>query len=278
MPSAALVLSGGGLLGVGWELGVLRGLQDGGVAMGRFELVIGTSAGAVSGAFAASGAPLEAVSPVAERDRQFAAMVEQMNPDVMGPVFAALMSGGEPDQGRRAQLGAIARQTQISEDLAIEVMRQYLPDVPWPRPLVIAAVDVDDGALVSWGVDAGVSLVHAAAASSAIPGIFPPITIAGRRYMDGAIRSPTSADLAAGSDVLVIVAAPSRSEQTDRQIAAETAEVRAAGGTIVEIRPDVESGLAFGPNAMDSSRQPLVYTAGRRQGRAAANDVTPLIG
>jgi NTE family protein len=278
MTRSALVLSGGGLLGVGWELGVLRGLQDGGVAMGRFDLVIGTSAGAVSGAIAASGAPLEGVSPVADRDRQFAAMVQQMNPDVMGPVFAALMSGGEADQARRAQLGAIARQTQIPEDLAIAIMRQYLPDIPWPRPLVIAAVDVDDGAFVSWGFDAGVSLVRAATASSAIPGIFPPITIAGRRYMDGAIRSPTSADLAVGSDVLVIVAAPSRSEQSDRQIAAETAEVRAAGGTIVEIRPDVESGVAFGPNAMDNSRHPLVFAAGLQQGTAAASDVAARIG
>jgi NTE family protein len=278
MPRAALVLSGGGLLGVGWELGVLRGLQDGGVAMGRFDQVIGTSAGAVSGAIAASGAPLEAVSPVAERDRQFAAMAQQMNPDVMGPVFAALMAGGEPDQARRAQLGAIARQTQIPEDFAIAIMCQFLPDIPWPRPLVITAVDIDDGEFVAWGVDAGVSLVRAAAASSAIPGIFPPITIAGRRYMDGAIRSPTSADLAAGSDVVVVVAAPSRSEQSDRQIAAETADVRAAGGTIVEIRPDAESGAAFGPNAMDDSRQPLVFAAGLRQGRAAASNLAARIG
>jgi predicted acylesterase/phospholipase RssA len=37
----ALVLSGGALLGVGWELGVLRGLQDGGVDMGGFAKVIG---------------------------------------------------------------------------------------------------------------------------------------------------------------------------------------------------------------------------------------------
>ena len=76
---------------------------------------------------------------------------------------------------------------------------------------------------------------------------------------------------------MVIVAAPSRSEQSNPQIAAETTEVGAAGGTIVEIRPDVESGVAFGPNAMDSSRQPLVFAAGRRQGRVAARDVTPLL-
>jgi len=278
MTRAALVLSGGGLLGVGWELGVLRGLQDGGIEMARFDLVIGTSAGASSGAIAASGAQLEAISPVAESDREIAAMFQQMNPEVMGPVFSALMSGGEADQSRRARIGAIARLTQTPEDLYIEVIRGYLPDIPWPRPLVITAVDIDDGAFVSWPVDAGVSLIRAVAASSALPGIFPPVTIKGRRYMDGATRSPTSADLAAGNDVVVIVAAPSRSEQSDRQIAAETAEVRAAGGKIVEIRPDLESGAAFGPDAMDSSRQGLVFEAGRRQGGGAAGDVVTHLG
>jgi NTE family protein len=267
------VLSGGGLLGLGWELGVLRGLQDGGVDMGRFEPVVGTSAAAISGAVAASGKPLEPVAPSPERDRRSADVIRQMNPDALGPVFAVLLAGGDPDPARRAQIGAIARQTQIPEDLFIDLIRQYLPDMPWPRPLVITGVDVDDGAFVSWGVNAGVPLIRALAASSSVPGIFPPITIAGRRYMDGAVRSPTSADLATGSDVVVIVAAPSRSEQSDQQIAVETADVRAAGGQIVEIRPDSESGAAFGADAMDSSRQPVVFEAGLRQGRAAASDV-----
>src|SRR6266536_520614 len=246
MTRTALVLSGGALLGVGWELGVLRGLQDGGVDIGGFAKVIGTSAGAMVGAIAASGAPLEAVAPNAERDQQFAAILQQMNPETIGPLFGALMAGGEPDQARRAQLGALALQTQVLEDLYIEVARQYLPAMSWPKPLIITAVDVGDGAFVSWDAAAGV----------------PPVTIAGHRYMDGAMRSPTSADLATGSDVVIIVAAPSRSEQSDRQIAAETADIRAAGGEIVEIRPDAESGAAFGPDAMDNSRQPLVFGAG----------------
>ncbi len=277
MTRAALVLSGGGLLGVGWELGVLRGLHDGGVDMGRFEPVVGTSAGAISGAIVASGAALEAVAPNPERDRGMGSIFQQMNPEALGPVFAVLMAGGDPDPARRAQIGAIARQTQIPEDLFIELIRQYLPDVDWPRPLVITAVDVDDGAFVSWGVNAGVPLLRAVAASSSLPGTFPPVTIAGRRYMDGAVRSPTSADLATGSEVALIVAAPSRSEQSDQQIAAETVDVRAAGGEMVEIRPDAESGAAFGADAMDSSRQPVVFEAGLRQGRAAAGDLAARI-
>jgi NTE family protein len=58
MMRTALVLSGGALLGVGWELGVLRGMQDGGVHIGGFAKVIGTSAGAMVGAIAASGGPV----------------------------------------------------------------------------------------------------------------------------------------------------------------------------------------------------------------------------
>ena len=278
MTRTALVLSGGGLLGVGWELGVLRGLQDGGVDIGGFVTVVGTSAGAIAGAIAASGAPLETVAPDADRDRRISAIIRQMNMETVGPLFAALLAGGEPDQARRAQLGALARQTQVSEDQYIDVARQYLPSMPWPTPLIITAVDVDDGAFVAWGADAGVSLVRAVAASTAVPGMFPPITIGERRYVDGAMRSPTSADLASGADFVIIIAAPSRSDQSDRQIALETADIRAAGGEIVEIRPDAESGAAFGPDAMDSARQPLVFAAGRRQGRAVARDVVARMG
>ena len=49
--------------------------------------------------------------------------------------------------------------------------------------------------------------------------------------------------------------------------------VRAVGDKIMEIRPDAESGAAFGPDAMDGGRQSLVFEAGLRQGRATAGDV-----
>jgi NTE family protein len=268
-----LVLSGGGLLAIGWELGVLRGMQDGGVDRGRFDVVIGTSAGAIAGAIAASGLPLEAIAPVAERDQRLAALLGQVDPTLLALVWPVLASGGTSDQARRAEVGAVARQTGIAEDDYVEAIGRYAPQGPWPTPLVIAAVDAGVGTLVAWGVDAGVPMVRAAAASAAVPGLFPPVTIGGRRYMDGAVRSPTSADLATNCDLVVIVAAPSRSADSDRQIATETADVRAAGGEIIEIRPDTESGAAFGPDPFDSQRQVLVFDAGRRQGAAAAGRV-----
>jgi NTE family protein len=45
----ALVLGGGGITGIAWEVGVLRGLRDGGTDIERWDLVVGTSAGSVVG-------------------------------------------------------------------------------------------------------------------------------------------------------------------------------------------------------------------------------------
>jgi len=48
--SRALVLGGGGVAGIAWEIGVLRGLEEAGVDVHGWRLVVGTSAGSVVGA------------------------------------------------------------------------------------------------------------------------------------------------------------------------------------------------------------------------------------
>jgi len=63
----ALVLGGGGITGVGWEIGLLAGLADAGLDLSVADppdLVVGTSAGSVVGAQVASGVDLqEAYAP-----------------------------------------------------------------------------------------------------------------------------------------------------------------------------------------------------------------------
>ncbi len=56
------------------------------------------------------------------------------------------------------------------------------------------------------GRDTGWPLLDAVAASCAVPGVHPPITVGGRRLVDGGLRSPTDADLAAGCDRVLVVA------------------------------------------------------------------------
>ena len=124
MAGKALVLSGGGWLGVAWELGVLRGLEDGGIAIGRFDKVVGTSAGAIVGAIAASGGSLDPGAPGAPRDLQLAAIVPQIDPERMGPVFSVLMSGGDADSARRRQIGAIFHVPERAEALVSDLQRR----------------------------------------------------------------------------------------------------------------------------------------------------------
>src|SRR5260370_38219082 len=59
----ALVLGGGGVAGVAWELGILIGLHDTGVDVRGADVIIGTSAGSVVGAQIASGTDLESLFP-----------------------------------------------------------------------------------------------------------------------------------------------------------------------------------------------------------------------
>ena len=57
----ALVLGGGGITGIAWELGVLAGLADAGVDLTGADLVVGTSAGSVVGAQITCGGDLGAL-------------------------------------------------------------------------------------------------------------------------------------------------------------------------------------------------------------------------
>ena len=55
----ALVLGGGGITGIAWELGILAGLARAGIDLAGADVVVGTSAGSVVGSQLASGIPIE---------------------------------------------------------------------------------------------------------------------------------------------------------------------------------------------------------------------------
>lgn len=54
-----LVLGGGGVAGIAWETGLLKGLRDAGVDLTGADVIIGTSAGSVVGAQLANGCELD---------------------------------------------------------------------------------------------------------------------------------------------------------------------------------------------------------------------------
>jgi predicted acylesterase/phospholipase RssA len=73
--------------------------------------------------------------------------------------------------------------------------------------LYIIAVDLDSGAVVRFGSEAdnGVTISRAVQASAALPGLYPPVEINGRSFVDGALRRTlhASAALNEGVDMLI---------------------------------------------------------------------------
>lgn len=225
----------------------------------------------------ASDTPYEAIlQPDPDRALELAGFNERMDSELTGRIFARNPMAGDPDRGRRAEIGAMASLAAIGwEDRFVESLARFLPDAPWPSGLAITAVDVEDGAFVTWRADSGVPLVRAVAASCASPGAFPPVTIAGRRYMDGAIRFPTSVDVAAGYQVVVVIvpSAPTSTPHFD----AETESVRSAGGRLIDIRPNAGPVVLGGPDAMDPHRLRGAFDTGFQLGNASAPELLSLL-
>ncbi|XVQ88849.1 hypothetical protein ACQP2K_15960 [Microbispora siamensis] len=108
------------------------------------------------------------------------------------------------------------------------------------------------------------------AASTAFPGIYPPITINGRRYMDGSPRSATNAGLAAGARTLVVI--DPQAHLFPRDLLHQ--ELAVAGAhTVVTVEPDPESVRAFGSDLNDRTAWEPAYQAGLRQATDAAEQL-----
>ncbi|MFI2189899.1 patatin-like phospholipase family protein [Streptomyces sioyaensis] len=256
-----LVLGGGGLVGTAWMAGLACGLRRDGVDLGEADLIVGTSAGAMVGVMLTTGRDLEqlAASPVRP------AGPRPESDAGMGAVLAVLREPGLDPAEVRRRFGRIALDTTDpeTEETLLAIRRDLIGTEAWPDVrLLITAVDAATGEPVFWDRDSGIPLVHAVTASSAFPGVAPPIAIQGRRYMDGGVRSGTNADLAAGARRLVVVeplAHMSPREALEGELAAVGAH------TVVTISPDEASLRAFGSGLFDAAAWEPAYRAGLRQ-------------
>ena len=202
----ALVLGGGGVTGIAWELGALLGLRDEGVDLLDIDLTIGTSAGAAVGAQVHSGADLEELY-----QRQLAVehheLSAELDLDLMARIFGEVFTKQRPGPGALARVGAHAlAAVTVPEAERRAVIEWRLPSHEWPRAdLRLTGIDALTGELRVFDASSEVPLVDAVAASCAVPGVWPPVTIGDARYIDGGTRSPTNADLATGHDEVVVL-------------------------------------------------------------------------
>jgi NTE family protein len=271
----ALVLGGGGVAGIGWETGVLFGLHEAGIDVTGADLVIGTSAGAAVGAQLLSGTPLATLydrhvfpeGPSTE-------IAAELDVEKMARDWGALLSTHEPGPDLRAAIGRYALTAGTPPERARRaVIEARLPSHVWPEtPLQIVVVDAATGEDRVLTASDGVPLVDAVAASCAVPGIWPAVTIEGRRYIDGGVRTSANVDLAEGHDVVLVLAPVSDFTSPEAAIAKRLAKVEKKS-TVVTVRPDDASLEAIGPNPLDPGAAGPAARAGREQGSALAGEV-----
>jgi NTE family protein len=281
-------------VGIGWEAGIVSGLIESGVDLSQADLIIGTSAGSFVGANLAMGHDVAHLAEMFITERQEpppAAKPASGPPDLsilIGKLQEAV-SGVRPAKEVRAEIGAwaLTASTSSEQDFITSLggWLSGLPENAWPgRPYACTAVDAADGSFVVWDQQAGVGLARAVASSCSVPGIFPPITIRGRRYIDGGMRSATNADVAKGYDkvlvmaVTVRVADPVMAERFSKPLEREIEILRESNSQVQVIMPDAASLDAFGMNLMDRSRRPAAAKTGVSQGRSEAVRIRSLWG
>jgi NTE family protein len=159
-----------------------------------------------------------------------------------------------------------------SEQERIDIIRERLVSSEWPdRDLTVTAVDAESGEFRPFDRSSGVPLVQAVAASCAVPGVYPPVTIDGRRYVDGGMRSAANADLAAGYDRLVVLAPIPRGIGP---LASVDAQVTGMVARVAVVSPDKASKLAIGKNVLDPAARAPSAEAGRKQAAAVLAQVS----
>lgn len=288
----ALVLSGGGSVGIAWQTGLATGLARHGVDLSAADLIVGTSAGSAVGAQLALGGDAEerldrykqieeSTAPTASNGAPDPSMADRMA-KLMEIMAESMVDDGDPE-ARRAAIGKFALEADATPEEAFVGFFRYLHGETWPAHYKCTAVDAATGEFMVWDEAADVPLDRAVASSCCVPGLFSPITINGRRYMDGGMRSGTNADLAVGHDSVLIVtlmtrermdgAADDRLARMFQTMDGEQKALADSGATVEIVGPDEGAAKVMGLNLMDAAVGPAAAAEGVRQGEAIAERI-----
>jgi NTE family protein len=272
--TTAIVLGGGGSAGVAWEIGVLMGLAEAGLDVRMADAFIGTSAGSIVTTQLLAGPGIEVLYEQAGQPVDAPPM--DLDFTAISASWAAATAGAVSADDARARIGrlALTAETMPPERRRTEIAR-LLPVTDWPdHRQIVTAVSAATGAFRTFTAHSHVDFVAAIGASCAVPGVWPPVEIDGEFFIDGAVRSPTNATVAAGHSRVLVIAPllPAVGGGIGRELG------RLGDGTISEvIAADADSVAAFGPNPLDAAVGPAAAIEGLRQGRDAAARVRPLL-
>ncbi|MEU6789353.1 patatin-like phospholipase family protein [Nonomuraea angiospora] len=270
-PTRALVLGGGGLVGIAWQSGLLTGLREAGLDLADADVILGTSAGSMVGALAASR------TDFAAGQARMAAVAELVGPERLAAGFTNFMTAvwqvdleNDPEKGLREVAKAAEGADTIDEQAYLSVYEAFA-GLSWPKAYHCTAVDAETGELVVWGPESGVPLQNAVASSCAVPMIYPTVTLKGRRYIDGGLANHLNAAAGPRTDRMIAISSvplgvevpgmpAAMGKNADRELAAVGADRWLA---TVEPMGRKEEGRMV--NAMDPQAAPEAYELGLRQ-------------
>ena len=313
MTRRGIVLGAGGVLGAAWTIGALKAIADvEGFDPDGADVIVGTSAGSVLAALLGSGLTVDDLlahqrgMPLPHElgaDWSYDSSTGGARPP--RPRLAvgspALLRRSMVHPGQLPPLAVLAALTPAGTGTLAEVGRMVASvatDYGWlDRDGVwVVAMDYDSGRRVAFGRDGSpeASLDDAVMASCAIPGWYAPVSIGGRRYVDGGALSTTSADLLASAELdEVYVLAPMASFVTDHprqltarlerqvrrgvthRLVAEAQTVSRSGTSVTVLTPGPEDLVEIGANVMDPSRRLAVLETSLRTSAEALRNPRP---
>jgi NTE family protein len=297
MTGVGLVLGAGGVVGQAYHAGVLAALDSElGWDPRSADLIVGTSAGSITGTLVRLGVPasdLAALATQSPLSSEGASLVERIQPDSADlpsppprdwirpwrPPSAALLARlARRPWGFRPEVAAMTMLPKGRIDLSQRAapLHAMIGD-DWPIGLWICTARRDDGARVVFGRPGSppAPLAAAVLASCAIPAYFAPVTIGGTEYFDGGVHSPTNADVlrTARPDVVVVISPMSCDRppigapdallrwSAHRRLHHETRRLERAGCVVIRIEPGAAARQAMGLNPMSENRSHLVVAA-----------------
>ena len=283
--SIGLVLGGGGVVGIAWELGVMAGLRThAGFEPRAMDVIVGTSAGSVAGAQVALGKDLDelvATQQRAPRAPNPSPPTANGSATVVPKEIMRLMIATDAGtmEERALAIGKLAVDADVTLDerAYVESFRRMLGTDDWPATdLRITTAEVETGRSVLWRKADGIGLLRAVASSCAIPGYFPTVEFAGHRYMDGP-RGGFYADLVEEKhlDALLYIG-PNGALPEGLRDNPEIDALADRGLPVVQITGgDAITGATV--NLMDPNERARAVAAGIDDGKASAPDVARLL-
>jgi NTE family protein len=273
MTSQAVVLGGGGVTGMAWEVGVIAGLAEAGVDLTTTDAVFGTSAGSFVGSALASRADWRSLYARYAEGNLNEPLIAT-SPAVWAGWQAAFRDGGGDYAAIGRGFGKVAREmgSSVDDTVRLAVVKSRLVGTAWPETLRVTAVNGDTGELAVFDRTTGIGLVDAVSASGAVPGIWPAVIWNDHTWIDGGMVSAANATLAQGFDQIVVLA-PMPAGYAGIPSAKDDVEALNRTASAILVSPDDTSITAIGQNPYDAARSPEATRAGYEQGLAVAAEV-----